>query len=78
MRARVSSWGGSVAIRLPKKVVESLGLSEGEDVELSLGDQELTVRPARPVYELRDLVAEAKGLAPPEPWDDGPLGAEEL
>jgi antitoxin MazE len=30
----VSKWGRSLAIRLPKALVESLGLAEGDDVEI--------------------------------------------
>jgi antitoxin MazE len=31
---RVSKWGNSLAVRLPKKLVEQLGLKEGDDVNV--------------------------------------------
>jgi antitoxin MazE len=31
---QVSKWGNSLAVRLPKKVVEKLGLKEGDNIEL--------------------------------------------
>jgi antitoxin MazE len=31
---QVSKWGNSLAVRLPAKLVEELGLKEGDDVEL--------------------------------------------
>jgi antitoxin MazE len=31
---QVSKWGNSLAIRLPAKVVKSLGLREGDEVEI--------------------------------------------
>ena len=34
----VSRWGNSLAIRLPAAVVESLGLKEGDDIEVVVAD----------------------------------------
>jgi antitoxin MazE len=31
---QVAKWGNSLAVRLPKQVVEALGLKEGDQVEL--------------------------------------------
>jgi antitoxin MazE len=31
---QVSKWGNSLAVRLPKKLVESLGLKEGDDLNI--------------------------------------------
>jgi antitoxin MazE len=31
---RVSKWGNSLAVRLPKKLVEQLGLKEGDDLNV--------------------------------------------
>jgi len=31
---QVSKWGNSLAVRLPKAVVDKLGLKEGDDVEI--------------------------------------------
>ena len=30
----VAKWGNSLAVRLPKSVVEALGLKEGDDIEI--------------------------------------------
>lgn len=32
---RVSRWGNSLAVRLPKGVVVALGLAEGDEIELT-------------------------------------------
>jgi antitoxin MazE len=32
---RVAKWGNSLAIRLPKALIEALGLKAGDEVELS-------------------------------------------
>jgi antitoxin MazE len=31
---RVAKWGNSLAVRLPRPVVEALGLKEGDDIEI--------------------------------------------
>jgi antitoxin MazE len=37
---QIAKWGNSLAIRLPKAVVEALGLKEGDDIEVRLvGDR---------------------------------------
>jgi antitoxin MazE len=33
---QVAKWGNSLAIRLPRSVVEALGLKEGDDIEIHL------------------------------------------
>jgi antitoxin MazE len=35
---QVSKWGNSLAVRLPKKLVEELGLKPGDEVELTPAD----------------------------------------
>lgn len=35
---QVSKWGNSLAIRLPKAIVELLGLKEGDEVEITVRD----------------------------------------
>jgi antitoxin MazE len=43
---QVSKWGNSLAVRLPKSLVEDMGLKEGDDVELvPAGDWRLGVAP---------------------------------
>jgi antitoxin MazE len=33
---KVAKWGNSLAVRLPKAMVDALGLREGDDVELAV------------------------------------------
>jgi antitoxin MazE len=40
---QVSKWGNSLAVRLPKKLVEQLGLAEGDDVNVTAADAETIV-----------------------------------
>jgi antitoxin MazE len=39
----VSKWGNSLAVRLPKKLVEDLGIAEGDDVNITSADAETIV-----------------------------------
>ncbi len=34
---KVAKWGNSLAVRIPKDVVDAFGLSEGDEVELEAG-----------------------------------------
>lgn len=78
MRLRIGSWGGSHAIRLPKAAVDTLGLREGQDVDLEITEGALVVRPGRPCYTLEQLLAAAQGCKPPAAEDDAPVGHEAL
>lgn len=86
MRVQISKWGNSTAVRLPKPVVDELGLRPGQDVELVVEGRELRLRPVkvRPIYRIEDLVAEMRRLGPGHqppfedwravetPWPDAP------
>ena len=40
---QVSKWGNSLAVRLPKKLVEDLGIAEGDDVNVTSADAQTIV-----------------------------------
>jgi antitoxin MazE len=77
-RSRLGSWGGSMAVRIPKAAVDSLGLKEGEDVEISVEAGTMVIRQSNPRYSLAELVRQAKGQEPPPALDDAPVGEELL
>lgn len=80
MRARVSKWGNSLAIRLPKAAVDSLRVHEGEAVDMVIEGDKLVVR-ARRRYTLAELVAQMRPEDEPEVLDEvdaPPLGDELL
>jgi antitoxin MazE len=81
MQARVSRWGNSLAIRLPKAAVASLEVREGEAVDLTIAGDTLVIRSRRPRYTLEGLVAAMRPEDEPEALDDvnqPPVGAELL
>jgi antitoxin MazE len=85
MRVQIAKWGNSTAVRLPKAVVDELGLQPGVEAELTVEGAEVRlrlVRAARKRLRIEDLVSEmdrlGRGNAPPaEDWGDD-LGAEVL
>jgi antitoxin MazE len=78
MQARVSKWGNSLAIRLPQAAIKSLRVHEGEQVELTIKDDRLEIRAARPRYRLDDLIREITPENQPEAMDFPPVGEETL
>jgi antitoxin MazE len=81
MKARVSRWGNSLAIRLPKAAVASLQVCEGEPVDLVIEGDTLLIRATRPHYTIKELVAAMRPADHPEIVDDvtsPPLGDEML
>ena len=54
-RTRVSRWGASLAVRIPKPVAEQWGVREGAVIELVTRRDEVILRKRR--YDLEELVA---------------------
>ena len=71
-KVQVARWGNSTAVRLPKAVVEELGLRPGALLDLVLDGRDIHLRaPSRTSRDLlQELVAEAARL--------GPEGASEM
>ena len=77
MQVRVSRWGESLGVRIPKDAALGVGLTEGSVVELSDEDGRLLLTPAAARYRLADLL---KGVIPEAMRDafewDAPQGRE--
>jgi antitoxin MazE len=56
LRTRISKWGNSLAVRLPKPFIEELGLGEGAEVELTVRGGQLILSAASREYILEELV----------------------
>lgn len=48
MNTKVQKWGNSLAVRLPKRMVERLHLTEGHSVELAEENGVVTMVPVHP------------------------------
>ncbi len=57
MQTKIQKWGNSLGLRIPKSFAEEAGVEAGSEVDLSVEDGELIVRPNRePKYNLKDLL----------------------
>lgn len=58
MVTKVQKWGNSQGLRLPKQVLEMAQLAVGDDVEIVVRNEEITVRKLRSKhFDLEDLVS---------------------
>jgi antitoxin MazE len=58
METTIKIWGNSLALRIPKPLAKEIELGENSEVELSVEDGKLVVRPlSAPRYELEALLA---------------------
>lgn len=57
MQTKIQKWGNSLGLRIPKALAEQAGVEAGSDVDLSVEDGELIVRPRKsPRYQLKELL----------------------
>jgi len=56
MRATIAKWGNSLALRLPRQVVEKANMKEGAIVDIAVRAGVLVIKPMRQRYELSDLL----------------------
>ena len=76
---QVAKWGNSLAIRLPAKLVQELGLKEGDDIEVRRAEPGLLHVEKKPDrLELLKGLRQYRGLVPAEyrfqrkdAYDDG-------
>lgn len=57
MTTAIQKWGNSLALRIPSAVARQMRVENGDAVELSIESGALTIRAARPRYQLADLVS---------------------
>ena len=76
LRATLSKWGNSLAVRLPREAATSAGLREGAVVELTVDGDAIVMRRRR--FDIAELVAQIDPLNQhPLIVDDAPQGTEE-
>lgn len=81
MRTKISQWGNSAGVRLPKEALADAGLKIGQEVELIPGRQGIEVRAPSRRLTVDELFAmtNKQGLREPPPLDWGEdVGAEIL
>ena len=76
MPVTLQKWGNSVGVRLPKPMLEQVGLKEGTQVEVTVKGDHLVIRRQR--VTLAELLAQCKPENRPDPVDWGPPVGREL
>jgi len=60
MVTKIQKWGNSQGLRFPREVLRKASIFIGEEVDISVRNGEIIVKPAAPArrkYRLKDLVA---------------------
>jgi antitoxin MazE len=59
MKSQIGQWGNSLGIRIPKYVVEALGLHANDTVECTVQDGKMVLEPVQtlPELSLEELLA---------------------
>jgi antitoxin MazE len=76
MAVTLQKWGNSVGVRLPKAMLEQVGLKEGAQVDVLVEGNHLVIRRKR--LKLADLLAQCKAENRPDPIDWGPDVGREI
>ncbi len=58
MVTKVQKWGNSQGLRLAKHVLENARIAIGDDVEIIVGEEQITLKKVvKPKYDLAEMVA---------------------
>lgn len=60
MTAKISRWGNSQGLRVPKDIMEVLHLHIGDDVDISIEEGKVIIKPIKkeiPQYNLDELIS---------------------
>ena len=61
MQLTIKKWGNSLATRIPKSVVESVGLHVNQEVEIEAVNGKIIITPSKTVeYSLDELLSQCK------------------
>ena len=78
MPVKLQKWGHSVGVRLPKPMLEQVGLAEGAQVDVPVEGDPLVIRRARRRPTLDELLDQCTPENRPETIDFGPPVGREI
>jgi antitoxin MazE len=78
MQTQIAKWGNSLAVRLPREVVQAASLSEGSSIDVMVEGGVVVLRPTRPRYRVEDLVVGMTPEAMRDAYDWGPDVGREI
>ena len=56
MNGKVSRWGNSLGVRIPKQLADEVSLKEGDDIEIYREENQLIIKAQKPQYTLEQLL----------------------
>ncbi len=57
MQTKIQKWGNSLGLRIPRSLAQEAGVGAGSEVDVSIQDGDLVVKPAeRRKYRLEELL----------------------
>jgi antitoxin MazE len=80
MTAKISKWGNSQGLRIPKDIIESLHLHVGDDVRITIVDGKVILEPIKKDilnYNLNELISKIPSDYKSSEEFDTTLGKEE-
>lgn len=78
MQVQVARWGNSLGVRIPKQIVERVGLREGARVEIEADADRIVITQPRRRYQLAELLQGMTPEAMREAFDWGPDRGREI
>ena len=78
MTGKVQKWGNSQAVRLPKVLLDEIGLKENDEVEIRIVGGGVAIFPVRRHKTLEERIAEYQGDYRGGEWDSGAPRGEEV
>ncbi len=80
MTTRITKWGNSYGVRIPKEIIAQLGLAEGVEFDMNVVDGGIQIKPItrKKKYSLEELLAQIPADYEPEIVDWGPDVGNEI
>jgi antitoxin MazE len=79
MRTKIQRWGNSLAVRIPKPFATEAGLNQQSEVDVSIVDGALVIRPCPELsFSLDELLARVTDENLHEEIDSGPPVGREI
>lgn len=80
MTTKITKWGNSYGIRIPKEIINELSIAEGTEFDMNIIDGGIQIKPLqkRKKYTLEELLAQIPEDYEPEIIDWGPDVGNEI
>lgn len=56
MKSKVQLWGNSLALRIPKFIAKQIKVTNGSEVDISLEDKRIIIKPLQEEYSLGEFL----------------------